>query len=188
MGELTKPEFTYTDLSKIFYASGIFKDIKSEAQALVKIFAGQEIGLTPIQSMNSVYIIDNKIGYEVKVFLAKIKSSGKYDYNVSYELDEKGVKEASVQFVKLIKGQQELIGVSSFTRTDAIRIGLINKDAYRKYPKLMMFYRAASDGIKLYCPEILNGAHLAEDYIEVNGSNTGTITIDGGNINVEEKV
>ena len=179
------------DISKVFYESGIFVDIKSEAQAMVKILAGMEIGLSPIQSMNSCYIVGNKVGYETKIFLAKLKETGKYDYRVKHEFDDKGVAMGcEVEFLWMNASSEFIpIGTSRFDRQDAIRTGLINKDIYKKYPKLMMFYRAASDGIKMFCPQILNGAALYEDYLEVDfkaPSSSGMIKISGGKIDVQE--
>jgi hypothetical protein len=156
-------------LAKVFYESKIFKDVGSEAQAIVKILAGREMGLSPIQSMNGVYIVENKIGYETKIFLSRLKKSGKYDYEVTFTEKEGRTESASVAFFRVEGKERRGIGISKFTIYDAARIGLINKAAYKNYPKLMMFYRAASDGMKMYCPEILEGAALAEDYIEVKG-------------------
>jgi hypothetical protein len=122
--------------------------------------------------MNGVYIVENKIGYETKILLSKLKKSGKYDYEVTFKENEGKVESATVDFFRIIVNNQngngkELIGSTKFTIYDAARIGLINKSAYKNYPQLMMFYRAASNGMKMYCPDILDGAALAEDYIEV---------------------
>jgi hypothetical protein len=187
-------------LAKVFYESKIFKDVQSEAQAIVKILAGREMGLSPIQSMNTVYILDSKIGYETKVFLSKLKKSGKYDYEVTFVcLKDKNnsevVEKATLDFFRIDgkEGKKEFIGSSQFTMYDAARIGLINKAAYKNYPKLMMFYRAASNGIKMYCPEILEGGVLAEDYIEVGAmSEMGKeeeveVRLKGSEINISNK-
>jgi hypothetical protein len=162
-------------LAKVFYESKIFKDVQSEAQAIVKILAGREMGLSPIQSMNGVYIVENKIGYETKILLSKLKKSGKYDYEVTFEEKEGKTESATVDFFRIMVNNpngngKEFIGSTKFTIYDAARIGLINKSAYKNYPQLMMFYRAASNGMKMYCPDILDGAALAEDYIEVETS------------------
>ncbi|MDR1104175.1 MAG: hypothetical protein LBK92_02310 [Endomicrobium sp.] len=164
-------EIIPSGLAKVFYESKIFKDVQSEAQAIVKILAGREMGLSPIQSMNGVYIVENKIGYETKILLSKLKKSGKYDYEVAFSENKEKVEKATVDFFRIrTNGQEgkEFIGSSQFTIQDAARIGLINKQAYKNYPQLMMFYRAASNGMKMYCPDILDGAALAEDYIEID--------------------
>jgi hypothetical protein len=155
-------------LAKVFYASGIFKDIKSEAQAVVKILAGREMGLSPIQSMTNVFVLDNKVGYETKVFLSKVKKSGRYDYAVRFTYgDDKKLEACDVTFSALKKDDWVEIGTSNFSVYDAARLGLINKSNYKNYLNLMLFYRAASNGIKMFCPDILDGAALKEEYQEV---------------------
>jgi hypothetical protein len=155
-------------LAKVFYASGIFKDIKSEAQAVVKILAGRELGLTPIQAMNNVYVLDNKVGYETKVFLSKVKKSGRYDYSYKFIDGKDGKLEAcEVTFYSKENGEKVLIGSSSFSVYDAAKLGLINKSNYKNYLDLMLFYRAAIKGIKMCCPDILDGAAVHEEYQEI---------------------
>jgi hypothetical protein len=176
------------ELAKVFYESQIFSDIKSEAQAIVKMIAGKEIGLSPIHSMNSVYIVRNKVGYEVKIFLSKLKKSKMYDYATDFKENEKGeIESVTVSFFRVNDKEKELLGKSAFSLKDAARTGLINKQAYKDYPKLMMFYRAASDGMKIYTPDILDGNAIAEDYIEVsqNGTIAKSVKVDFENATIE---
>src|SRR3990172_7232314 len=47
-------------LGAIFAASGMFVDTKTQAQAVVKIIAGKELGLSPIESMTNIFFINNR--------------------------------------------------------------------------------------------------------------------------------
>jgi hypothetical protein len=115
-----------------------------------------------------VYIIHGKVGYEVKVFLGKIKAEKVYDYDVQFDHNDNGaVTNATVTFFKIEGEQRRELGKASFGLKEAARTGLINKDLYKSYPKLMMYYRAASDGIKMYCPDVIKGAVMREDLIEI---------------------
>jgi DUF1365 family protein len=38
--------------------SGLFPDVKTASQAVVKILCGKELGLSPFQSMKDLYIIN----------------------------------------------------------------------------------------------------------------------------------
>lgn len=50
------------NLAKQFHSAGCFgSDVKNPEQALVKIQAGFEIGLAPVEAMNSLYIVKGKI-------------------------------------------------------------------------------------------------------------------------------
>ena len=42
------------------HASGYFGDVKSQAQAMVKVLAGAEIGLPPFASMSGIHIVNGK--------------------------------------------------------------------------------------------------------------------------------
>ena len=67
-------------LGKAFAESGMFPDIKSAAQAIVKIQAGAELGIGPFQSMSGIHIISGKPTIGAGVMAAMVKGSGKYDY------------------------------------------------------------------------------------------------------------
>ena len=69
-------------LGEIFVRSGMFPDLKSQAQAVVKILAGRELGLSPLQSITDIYMVNGKVALQAKLIAALIKKSGKYDYSV----------------------------------------------------------------------------------------------------------
>jgi hypothetical protein len=133
--------------------SGFFADIKEEAQALVKILAGKEMGFDPFTSINGVHIIQNKPVIAANLMAAAVKRAGKYNYIVRTLNDV----EAEVEFFEKLNGRLESIGRSKFTIEEAAKAGLTNRDNWRKYPRNMLFARAISNGIKWYCPDALNG-------------------------------
>ena len=69
-------------IGKAFAESGMFPDIKSAAQAIVKIQAGQEIGIPPFAAMSGIHIIQGKPTIGAGVMASCVKGSGKYDYRV----------------------------------------------------------------------------------------------------------
>lgn len=145
-------------LGEVFAASGIFKDIKTAAQAVVKILAGKELGLTPIESMNSLYIVNDKIAVLASTIAARVKKSGKYDYKIN-KLDE---TECSITFYA-VNGEVKELGISTFTFKDAAKAGLVNKDNWKNYPRNMLFSRAISNGARWYCPDSLSSFHSVEE-------------------------
>lgn len=50
------------EIGQVFMESGMFTDVKTQAQCVVKILAGKELGLTPFESMTNIDIIQNEIG------------------------------------------------------------------------------------------------------------------------------
>ena len=172
------------ELGKVFAASGIFKDVKTAAQAVVKILAGKELGLSPIESMNSLYIVNDKIAVLATMIAARIKRSAKYDYRV-IKLDE---TECSISFVSM-NGVDEFkeLGISTYTIKDAAKAGIVNKDNWRNYPRNMLFARALSNGARWYCPDSLASFHSVEELQDLSAEKPAVITIDkNGEVKSEE--
>jgi hypothetical protein len=143
-------------LGKIFTESGMFPDIKSAQMAVVKIMAGQEMGIGPFQAMNGIHIIQGKATVGAGLMASQVKSSGKYDYKVVQQDD----KACIIEFMQ----GKESIGVSKFTIEDAKKAGTKNLD---KYPANMLFARAMSNGVKWYTPDVFNGPVYTPDEIQV---------------------
>ena len=134
------------NMAKAFAESGMFPDTKSAAQAIVKIQAGQEIGIPPFASMTGIHIIQGKPTIGAGLIASRVKGSGKYDYRVV----EATEKVCSIDFYQ----GAEKIGNSTFTIEDAKKALTKNID---KFPKNMLFARAISNGVKWYCPDIFSG-------------------------------
>lgn len=133
-------------LAEQFFRSGLFQDIKSAAQAMVKIMAGNELGLPPLASISGIHIIAGKPVIGAGLIASAVKSSGKYNYRVVENTD----KHCSIDFYE----GTEKIGNSSFSYEDAKKAGTKNLD---KFPKNMLFARAISNGVKWFTPDVFAG-------------------------------
>jgi hypothetical protein len=142
-----------TFIGKMMAQSGMFSDVnKDPAKAVVKIIAGQEMGIPPVEAMRGLDIIQGEIAIGAGLMAAKIKGSAKYDYKVR-QWDDEGCK---LEFFERNEetGKLESQGFSEFSRKDATAAGLINKDMYKKFPRNMFFSRAMSNGQSIYCADI----------------------------------
>lgn len=148
-------------LGDVFIKSGMFPDLKSQAQAVVKILAGKELGLSPLQSITDIYIVNGKVALQAKVIASLIKKSNKYDYHID-KLDN---EECIISFFQL-NGKMEKIGESIFTMKDAAKAGIVNKDVWKNYPRNMLFSRAISNGGRLYCADVIT-AYTTEELEEI---------------------
>ena len=144
-------------IAQVFVESGMFKDIKTQSQAVVKILAGKEMGLSPFEAMNNLYIVNDKVGIMSNAMASIVKKSKKYDYNVKLLTDT----ECVIEFFSL-NGEQKLLGESSFTFKDAAKAGLVNKEVWKSYPRNMLFARALSNGVRFYCPDASYGYCVEE--------------------------
>lgn len=139
-----------TALGKIFAESGLFTDVKSQSQAVVRILAGQEIGIPAFAAISGIHIIQGKPTIGAGLMASRVKGSGKYDYKVKEHSD----KICSIDFFQLGSGKPEMIGNSTFTIEEAKKAGTKNLD---KFPKNMLFARALSNGVKFFTPDIFAG-------------------------------
>ena len=154
-------------ISKLFAESGMFSDIKSAAQAAVKIQCGQELGIPPFAAMSGIHIIAGKPTIGAGLMAAKIKGSNKYDYKV-VQSDEKAC------IIDFYEGKDK-IGTSTFTIEDAKKAGTKNID---KYPKNMLFARAISNGVKWFTPDIYDApVYVPEEMQDIQTIETEAIVI-----------
>lgn len=137
--------------AKAMAASGFFQDTRQAAQAIVKIMAGAELGVGAFASMVGVNIIQGKPAFSANLMASAVKRSGRYNYRVTEMTD----KVCSIEYLELFSGKWVVSGVSSFTIEDARKAGTKNLD---KFARNMLFARAMSNGVRWYCPDVMNGA------------------------------
>jgi len=130
--------------------SGFFADSRDQAQAIVKIMAGQEMGFGAFASMTGIHIIQGKPTIGANLMASAVKGSGKYDYRI-LALNE---TVAEIEFFQ----QGKSIGISKFTMDDAKKAGITGKDNWQKFARNMLFSRAMSNGVRWYCPDVFNGS------------------------------
>lgn len=156
-------------LGEAMAASGFFKDSTKAAQMVVKILAGAEYGLSPVQAATGIHIVEGKVTLSANTQAALIKRSGKYTYRVVEMTDER----CEIAFFEDDKsaGDWVEIGRSSFSMADAKKAGLADRQTWKRYPRNMLFARALSNGATWYCGDVFNSPvydpdELAADVIE----------------------
>lgn len=156
-------------LGKVFARSGMFSDIASESQAVVKIIAGREIGIPPITAMSKLFMTNGKIAIPGEILADLIKRSGRYTYRIKTST----TTECEIIFYEIVGGQKEEIGTAKFTMDEAKKIivsdkggvkkTLASKDNWVNYPKQMLFWRALSIGARMFCPDAIHGAYSTDE-------------------------
>ena len=165
MSEVPKPEegtlakgVSPFELARAFAASGYFDDARKISQALVKIAAGQELGLGPLASMTGINLIEGEISLSANLMAALIRRSRVYDYKILELTNQKCV----IRFFRKRGSKWEAMEPdSTFDVTDAQVAGLLKpRSAWEKYARNMHFARALSNGFRWHCPELAGGAPL----------------------------
>lgn len=147
MNQIVKSASDALTIGETFHKSGMFADIKSAQQAVVKIMAGAEMGISPFAAMSGIHIIQGKPTIGAGLMAARVKGFGKYDYRVLEHTD----KVCSIEFGEKTPAGLKSLGTSTFTIDDAKKAGTKNLD---RFPKNMLFARAMSNGVKWYTPDI----------------------------------
>jgi len=143
-------------LAETMVRSGFFSDIANANQALMKIVAGAELGIGPIQSLRSVYFSKQGTPSFSSNFIAtSIRKHPDYDY----EIKKLTNTECTIAFYrrdpKTEKGWIESTPSITYTMEEAIAAGIARKDVWQKYPKDLLFARALTRGARQHCPDVL---------------------------------
>lgn len=134
------------------HASGFFADVKTQAQAMVKVMAGAEIGLPPFASMSGIHIVNGKPTLGANLIATLVKNDPRYDYRIKQATGEACV----ITWYENGKAS----GESAFTMAEAQAAGLTGKQTWKAYPSDMLFARALTRGARRYAPGIFGGAPI----------------------------
>jgi hypothetical protein len=141
-----------TAAATALHQSGFFRDVTSQAQAMVKVMAGAEIGLPPFASMSGIHIVQGKPVLGANLVATLVKNDPRYDYRVKEANNDRCVLE-------WYEGGQR-VGESAFTMSEANAAGLTNKPTWKAYASDMLFARALTRGARRYAPGIFGGAPI----------------------------
>lgn len=130
----------------------------------VGLQTGAEIGLKPMQSLNSIVVIKGKPTLWGDAALALVKRSGlllKYAEKVTGEGDD------MVAFVESVRdegGGRECVVETTFSVADAKTAKLWKKPGpWTTHPKRMLKYKARAFNLRDNFPDVLFGMHLTEE-------------------------
>lgn len=146
-------------LAETFAVTGMC-GIKSPADALARIMTGRELGLTALQSIRGVYMIEGKPSLDASLLMGlciQHPDCEKFDFMES-------TNERAVLHVKR-RGRplQEIV----WTIDDAKQAKLIKENgAWVKNPKQMLRARCKSDGARLEFPDVTFGLQSREEAVD----------------------
>lgn len=147
-------------IAQAFAASQLFPGLTLEA-AVVKIIAGEELGIGPMAAIKGIDVIEGNLGYRGNLVATLVKQHPRYDYAVL----EKTKERCTLQFLidgKPAPGDEE--GKATFSIEDAQTAGLVKpKSGWEKWPRAMCFNRALTEGVRAYIPDVTAGAPAYTD-------------------------
>ena len=117
---------------------------------MTTMLMGQELGLAPLEALNEIYIVNGKPSASGKLLAAMIWRAG---HILVCDPSPDG---AIVRSWRNINGTYMQMPDVSFTKTDAKRAGLLDKDTYQQYPAAMMSWRAITLAARLHFPDVVS--------------------------------
>lgn len=144
-------------LSKTLAVAAVMPDsIRNKpADVLAMVLYGQDLGLSPMQAIQGIYVVKGKPQLAAQTWLALARRAG-HRITVKEHTPE-------VCTVEITRGDTREQHTETFTIADAQRAGLAGKDVWKSYPKRMLLARAVSDCCRFICPEIALGFYAEGD-------------------------
>lgn len=171
-------------IGEIMYSSGMFKDLRSVQQAMVKLLAGAELGYGPFQSLRAFHVIEGKPVETAGEIAARIKRSKTHDYS-HFFIDAGGARwdtisgknadlHGCVVTIRIKEGRkwfnQEPV---RFNMEDARDAGLAGKTNWKNYKRAMLFARTITEAARAHCADLFGGPIYTPEELGAD------VTIDG---------
>jgi hypothetical protein len=135
-----------------------FKGKPEEAAAA--ILYGDEIGLTPTQSLQNLYVISGKPALYARTMVALVLAAGHEVWTVSKS-------DQSVTVAGRRRGSSHIVE-ETWTTARASKAGYTNNKKYATDPQAMLYARAASDVCRQIAPDALAGLAYSVEEIETD--------------------
>lgn len=139
-------------VASIAARSGLARCSKPEEAAII-LMTGMELGLTPMQSLRGIYIVEGRPVLAADTMVAIVTRSGSCRY---WRTIETTAERCEIHTQRV---DDDTIYRRVWTMDDAKRAGLMGKGTWAKYPTAMLRHRCASDMAREIYPEILLGMY-----------------------------
>lgn len=140
---------------------------KPEATAAA-IMHGDELGLSPLQALQTVFVVNGKPGLYARAMVALVLTHGHEVWTV-----EKS--DAKVVVAGRRRGSTH-VHEESWTTARAQKAGYASNKKYASDPQSMLYARAAADVCRQIAPDVLAGLDYTVEEIELADAPTVTVT------------
>lgn len=130
--------------------------VDTPQKAITIIMKGRELGLTTMQALSSIYVIEGKPTMSADLMAALVISSGKAEY---FEMIESSSERCTFATKRRGSKNEQRI---TWTIDDAKKAGLYDhpkKDIWKKYTAAMLRARTKADLARAVYPEIVAGCY-----------------------------
>jgi hypothetical protein len=145
-------------LAQILVASRLLpRSVNTPEAAFTIIMCGRELGLTAMQSLRAIHVIDGKPTMSADLMLALVKRN---DVCVFFRLVQSSADLATYETHR--KGEPEPTKMS-FTIDEARVAGLTGKDPWKRYPAAMLRARCIAALARAVYPDVMLGVYESDE-------------------------
>lgn len=131
------------------------RGIDTVQKMVVVLQAGREIGLAPMEALNSLYFVNGKVAMYGEAVPNQVMRAG---HRIKW-----GKCDATQAEVTITRGDTGDHMTTKFTMKEAEERGYTANAIYKKYPENMLKWRALSMTAKFIAPDALRGIGIKED-------------------------
>lgn len=143
-------------VAKMAHGSGLAR-VQSVEAAGVVIMAGLELGLTPMQALLGIHLVEGKPVIAADTLVAIVRRSRVCK---SWRTVE---STARVCTIETLRAGDESPVMRTWTIDDAKAAGLTGKPIWQKYPRAMLRHRCATDLAREVYPDVVLGMYDPEE-------------------------
>ncbi len=135
--------------------AGIIPKEMNEIQASAIVQAGREMGLAPLQSLRTIFLVNGRLVMKAELMLALARKFAGVRVESIVDEEERCT-------VTLVRGEERI--TTTFSDEDAKRAGLVTPNsAWAKYPRIMRQWRCISAALRIIAPEVTLGFLTPEE-------------------------
>jgi hypothetical protein len=136
---------------------------KNEQQLVICWAKAAELGLSPLQAVEGMSVINNRVGIMGDLALAMVEASGQLEQKRVEYSGEGDSLECKVTLQR--KGRQAQ--TYSFSVKEARAAGIYDRSpTWRNYPRRMVYYRALGFGLRDEFADVLKGTKTVEELMD----------------------
>ena len=143
-------------MAKMAHASGLARVASPEAAGVI-LLTGAELGLSPMQSLRGIYVVDGKPVLSADLMVAVVKRS---DVCVYWRTVESTTETCTIETQR---EREPSPARKTWTRADAERAGLLNRGPWKQYPAQMLRHRCAADLAREVFPDVVLGLYTPDE-------------------------
>ena len=130
--------------------------IKTPEQAVAVALIGRELGVPMMQALRKIFVIQGTPALAAELMLALAERTNKIE---DLRIEDDGT--TCTVTVKR-KGRKSPV-TTAFSVTDAAKMGLADKDNWKKQPAVMRRWRAIAANLRLSFPDAIGGMYSVEE-------------------------